>query len=190
MTRDYWRKCSSCKKPIGFDEVYWVCNVSTCNRKRTGFFFCSVSCWEAHGPMMRHRESYAVEKRSPTLAEWQKEETGEAEAKPASPAVKVVEVERKSSAAPAKRRVVGVRSDSAADDDLDDDADLPRDILIVVSKLKKYIKARSGMNTSDGVMPGLSDHVRKICDQAIRNAGADGRKTVLDRDVPPVVKSR
>jgi len=60
-----------------------------------------------------------------------------------------------------------------------------RDMLIVVSKLKKYVKDRSGMNTSDAVAEALGDHVRAICDQAIQAAAADGRKTVLERDVPP-----
>ena len=59
-------------------------------------------------------------------------------------------------------------------------------MLIVVSKLKKYIRERSGMNTSDSVADVLSDHVRAICDDAIRAAATDGRKTVLDRDVPKV----
>jgi hypothetical protein len=58
------------------------------------------------------------------------------------------------------------------------------DILIVVSKLKKYIKDRSGMNCSDAVAEVLSDHVRALCDDSIRAAGRDERKTVLDRDVP------
>ena len=58
------------------------------------------------------------------------------------------------------------------------------DILIVVSKLKKYIKERSGMNCSDAVAEVLSDHVRAIADESIRAAGRDERKTVLDRDVP------
>ncbi len=58
-----------------------------------------------------------------------------------------------------------------------------RDILIVVSKLKKYIKDRSGMNCSDAVADMLSDHVRLLCDEAIRAAARDERKTVLDRDV-------
>ena len=60
--------------------------------------------------------------------------------------------------------------------------DLPRDILIVASQLKQYIRARFGMNTSDGVMTALSDIVRHLYDQAIRNAAADERKTVMDRD--------
>jgi hypothetical protein len=59
-----------------------------------------------------------------------------------------------------------------------------RDMLIVISKLKKYIKDRSGMNCSDAVAEVLSDHVRALCDDSIRAAGRDERKTVLDRDVP------
>lgn len=65
-----WRKCNICKKAIGYRTLYWVCNVSTCTRKRTGLFFCSVTCWDAHLPMMNHRESWAVEKRSPSKDEW------------------------------------------------------------------------------------------------------------------------
>lgn len=63
-----------------------------------------------------------------------------------------------------------------------EDAELPREILVVVSKLKAYVKARSGMNTSDSVATVLSDHLRKLCTEAIRNAARDGRKTVMDRD--------
>ena len=58
------------------------------------------------------------------------------------------------------------------------------EILVVASKVKAYIKARSGMNTSGSVMDELSDHVRKICDKAIKSAAQHERKTVLDRDVP------
>jgi hypothetical protein len=55
-------------------------------------------------------------------------------------------------------------------------------VLIVASKLKVYIKARSGMNTSDRVMETLSGEVRKLADRAIANARRAERKTVLDRD--------
>ena len=58
------------------------------------------------------------------------------------------------------------------------------DVLIVVSKLKNYIRTASGMNTAGNVAPVLSDIVREVCDRAIENAKADGRKTVMDRDVP------
>ena len=63
-----------------------------------------------------------------------------------------------------------------------EETDSAREVLIVVSKLKKYIRARSGMNTSDAVVPVLSDHLRRLCDEAIANATRDGRKTVMDRD--------
>src|SRR4029077_3562795 len=59
------------------------------------------------------------------------------------------------------------------------------DVLVVVSKIKKYIRDRSGMNTSDAVAEALGAHVRKICYEAIRTAAGDGRKTVLERAVPP-----
>lgn len=65
--------------------------------------------------------------------------------------------------------------------------DSPREVLVVVSKLKSYIRSRSGMNTSDGIVQVLSDHLRRVCDQAIESAKSDGRKTVLDRDIRPLV---
>jgi hypothetical protein len=83
--------------------------------------------------------------------------------------------------ATAARRVVG-EPPAAPGIHLNDVVD--NDILIVVSKLKKYIKERSGMNCSDAVADVLSDHVRALCDDSIRAAGRDERKTVLDRDVP------
>ncbi|HHT9106799.1 MAG TPA: hypothetical protein ACFYD7_13155 [Candidatus Wujingus californicus] len=55
-------------------------------------------------------------------------------------------------------------------------------ILVVVSKLKQYIRSVSGMNTAGNVAPVLSDTIRKLCDQAIEKAKTDGRKTVMDRD--------
>ena len=73
----YWRRCNSCKKEIDYGALYWVCNVSTCNRKRTGLVFCEVSCWDAHVPMMNHRESWAEERRAPSLDEWKKILSGE-----------------------------------------------------------------------------------------------------------------
>ena len=54
--------------------------------------------------------------------------------------------------------------------------------LIVVSKLKNYIKLQSEMNTSGNVTDKLSSIVRRLCDRAIANAKRDGRKTVMDRD--------
>jgi histone H3/H4 len=86
------------------------------------------------------------------------------------------------------RRVVGDASQAtaAAVEGLKLSEVTDRDILIVVSKMKKYIKDRSGMNCSDAVADMLSDHVRLLCDEAIRAAARDERRTVLDRDVTRV----
>lgn len=113
---------------------------------------------------MRHREAWAVDKTAPTEAAW-----AQAEKESKSPT--------SSPAAPRKR----VSVDAPAP--LSSGNDVPKDILVVVSKLKKYIKSRSGMNTSDNLMPVLSDRIRQLCDQAIRKAGEDGRRTVMDRDL-------
>lgn len=59
---------------------------------------------------------------------------------------------------------------------------LPKDVLIVASKLKAYIDAKSGLNTSASVLDRLSEIVRLQCDKAILHAKNEGRKTVLDRD--------
>lgn len=155
-----WRRCSSCKREIGFSATYWVCSVSTCNRKRTGLVFCTTSCWDVHLPLMNHREAWAEERRAPTREAWRKEQEAEqrsaATAKPASPP------------APAPRPP----APSANSDE----------ILVVVSKLKAYVRERSGMSTSDAVSELLSDRLRRMCDQAIQRAQRDGRRTVMDRD--------
>jgi histone H3/H4 len=56
------------------------------------------------------------------------------------------------------------------------------EVLVVASKVKAYIRAKSGMNTSASVMDALSARVRRLADEAIARAQADGRKTVMDRD--------
>ena len=173
-----WLKCSACKNPISHGATHWVCSVSTCNRSRTRLVFCTVSCWDSHVAILRHRDAWAVEAKAPSKEAWEKELA----AMPPEPTTPTKPV-----AVPAVRRVVGDASPATAaavegSVRLADVAD--RDVLIVVSKMKKYIKDRSGMNCSDGVVDVLSDHVRAICDDAIRAAGRDDRKTVLDRDVP------
>jgi histone H3/H4 len=56
------------------------------------------------------------------------------------------------------------------------------DVLVVASKVKKYVKEKAGMNTSASFLTALSAEVEKLCDRAIANAGNDKRKTVKDRD--------
>jgi histone H3/H4 len=56
------------------------------------------------------------------------------------------------------------------------------EVLVVASKLKNYIREKSQMNTSAAVVEVLSNRLRRLCDEAIEKARADGRKTVMDRD--------
>lgn len=144
----FWKKCSSCKKPIGFLSKYYVCSVSTCNSPRTGYVFCSVPCFEVHLPGARHKDAAAIEMKSP------------AEGATREPA----------------RKIISTASVTTSN------ASTSKEVLIIVSRMKEYIQARSDMNTSGGVADVLSDHVRILCDRAIENARADGRKTVMDRD--------
>jgi len=170
-----WRRCSSCKDWIGFETLYWVCNVSTCNRKRTGLVFCTVRCWDAHLSSMNHRESWAVEKNSPSPADWKAEQAAEASGRKAAQPRQPQRRMLRPAAAPAA---------ASAPAPVATDSDVPREVLIVASRLKSYILARSGMNTSDRVLGPLSDILRRVCDEAIENARRDERKTVLDRDIP------
>ncbi|MEZ4754836.1 MAG: hypothetical protein R3A13_11115 [Bdellovibrionota bacterium] len=59
---------------------------------------------------------------------------------------------------------------------------MSNEVLIVVSKLKNYVKTTADMNTSGNLAPALSGIVRDLCARAIQNAQNDGRKTVMDRD--------
>lgn len=161
-----WKRCNTCKKPIAFGGGYFSCNVSTCNRKGTDFAFCSVACWDAHVPVFRHRDAWAEEQTAPTAAEWaarQRAEAARAAAPPAAPRAATASAPAAPSA-----------------------GEVPHDVLIVVSKLKAYVRARSGMNTSDAVADVLSDRVRALCDRAIEQARVHGRKTLLDRDFDDV----
>jgi histone H3/H4 len=58
------------------------------------------------------------------------------------------------------------------------------EVLVVASKIKTYIKSQGDMKTSASVLEALSDRLRRMCDEAIDSARNDGRKTVLDRDIP------
>lgn len=168
-----WRLCSTCKKPILFNQTYYACSVSTCNRKRTFLTFCSVNCWQAHLPILRHRDAWAEEKRAPSRGQWEKQQAEEMRE----------EKQQNRPAAAQPRREVGVeKAPDQSSDFRADDHEIPREILIVASKLKSYVRARSGMNTSESVMRILSDRVRELTDEAIRNAAKEGRKTVMDRD--------
>lgn len=60
-----------------------------------------------------------------------------------------------------------------------------QEVLVVVSKVKKYIFDRSGgMNTSASTYQALTQRIQRLCDRAIEEARRQGRKTVMDRDIP------
>lgn len=165
-----WRRCSACKKPIPFGSVHWVCNVSTCNRARTALAFCSVSCWEVHLPVAKHRQAWAVEMTAPGRAQ-------------AAVGASLEGVEKATSGASAvegreKRRILPATPVAASK------PSVPHEVLIVASRLKEYVRLRSGFNTSERVLEPLSEIVRRVCDRAMENAEREGRKTLLERDIP------
>jgi hypothetical protein len=221
----HFRLCSSCKKALEFGKRYYVCSVSTCNRSRNPLTFCSLPCFEAHVPVLRHREAWAEEKTAPTrdqfLAERELAESSESAAagskqlKPASrdgsgedwresPAQRakqrpeqVVDNERLGRVALNRSPGTDTRAPSvvrraatasgfqpaATKELLMSDEQGTKEVLVVISKVKAYIRAKSSMNTSDAVTEALSDLVRTTCDQAIEKAKGEGRKTVMARDI-------
>ena len=54
--------------------------------------------------------------------------------------------------------------------------------LIVVSKVKKFIKEKSDMNTSAGFFEPLNQDIIKACKDVISHAQKLGRKTVMGKD--------
>jgi histone H3/H4 len=57
------------------------------------------------------------------------------------------------------------------------------DVLVVTSKVKKFIKERGEMNTSAETIDVLSKAIERLCAKGIEAAKADGRKTVMARDI-------
>lgn len=57
------------------------------------------------------------------------------------------------------------------------------EMLIVSSKVKKYVQDKAEFNTSKEFLDALSQSVEAICDEAIEKARADKRKTVKARDL-------
>lgn len=151
---EVWKKCSSCKADIPFGGKHFICSVSTCNGLRTGYAFCSTHCFERHLPGARHRDAAAIEEFAPKSV----------------------------ATAPSNAGVRRIIPQSAPAGKGSSSANYPKEILIVASKLKDYVRARSDMNTSANVMEALSEIVRRKCDEAIDNARAEGRKTLMDRD--------
>lgn len=190
METAFWKKCSTCKKPLSFGEPYQACSVSTCNHSRTGLQFCSVSCWSAHVPILRHREAWAIEKTAPSVDEARKLEIASSGAGTSGsgnaasglpPATSAPGGPSSPGEAAAPRRIIP-SSTPAPSANASLNPSSGDDVLVVASKLKAYIRGRSDMNTAADVMDILSKKLRKLADEAIVRARNDGRKTVMARD--------
>lgn len=57
------------------------------------------------------------------------------------------------------------------------------EVLVVTSKVKKLIKDKGGCNTSAETIDVLSKAIEQLCEKAVERAKADGRKTVMARDI-------
>jgi hypothetical protein len=170
----FWKKCSNCKKELAYGQPYYKCSVSTCNHERTGVQFCTVSCWSAHVPIMRHRDAWAedaVAPKAPVLVS-APPSGGEINAVSGSAATSRSGSPQMQGQQPQNRLLAGVAQKSVSADE----------VLVVVSKLKAYIKDTADMNTSADVIDVLSDKLRRLCDGAVLKARQDGRKTVMARD--------
>jgi len=175
-----WRRCSACKTPIALGAIHYVCSVSTCNRARTALAFCSVDCWEIHLPTERHRQAWAIEARAPATPEPRTEPGQRAPRRSRAGGAGV----GRGAAGGGAAGGAGAGGRSGAGRGAAGGATGVPEILVVASRLKSYIRGRAGYNTSDAVLPILSEAIRKLCDEAIRNARRAQRETVLDRDVP------
>lgn len=165
----FWKKCGTCSREISFGSKYYVCSVSTCGERRIGMNFCSVACWDTHRALMRHRgDAGAVEMTAPT----RERAVRDAQAEQAG---------MRSESAGGKRKWATLKRDVASRRPSDVDEG---EILVVASRVKAYIRERSGMNTGASTMRELTKHIVRLCHRGIENARREGRKTVLDRDIP------
>jgi len=165
MSSTTWKNCSSCKQPITLNSKYYTCSVSSCNVRNTNYVFCSIPCFDKHVPVERHKSAGAIEEVAPALIE--------ASNKHASAPSKQV-------AAPkGQRRIIGFQQSKPSNKQISKGGD----ILVIASRFKDFITQQSEFNTSASVMNALSDHLRHVAMQAIDNARADGRKTVMEQDV-------
>ncbi len=152
-----WKKCSTCKKSINFTEDYYVCSVSTCNTKRTGYTFCSVPCFDQHIPAARHKSAGAIREQAP-----EKSDVKDGKTEP-----------------PRRKKIIPQMYSKPSNKQVSKGGD----ILVIASRFKDFVSEQSEFNTSASVMSALSDHLRHVAMQAIDNAREDGRRTVMESDL-------
>ena len=165
MNNPVWKKCSACKKEILLGQKYYICSVSSCQRERLNLVYCNPSCWDAHNAVERHRDAGAMEMFAPA-----KQPSNSPPPESNAP----------------KRIIVNSNTPNPAPSIHSSSGLIETDILVVVSKVKKYITDRAQFNTSGDVMEALTQIIVKVCDEAIRRARMEGRKTVMERDIPEI----
>lgn len=161
QNENYWKKCSVCKSSIPYGGTYQLCSVSTCNNKKTGLTFCSVTCWDSHLGFANHRSACAEENVAPSKEEHEQSLIAQENA----PEERAAE----------RKRIIPTSSSTTA-------SPLNVDTLVVVSKVKNLIKEQSGFNTSQCAIDELTQIVVRECLRATENAQNAGRKTVMGRD--------
>lgn len=57
------------------------------------------------------------------------------------------------------------------------------DVLVVTSKVKKMVREKAQMNTSQETIDQLSKAVERLIERGIESAKADKRKTLMGRDI-------
>lgn len=136
--------------------------------------FCSPVCWDGHLGYARHRESYAEEALAPTREEFLTSQEEDEEDSPMSH-----DGEKRRiviSHPPVSGQNAGAISPSRSS--------LPAvETLVVVSKIKKFVRDQSGFNTSQCAIDALTQKVVEECLKGIERANAVGRKTFMGRDV-------
>ncbi len=159
--KTYFKKCSTCKKEIPFKSKYKICSVSTCQNKKTGLVFCSLPCWDAHLGFANHRSSGALEITAPSREEFLRETQTPETTAPLNHEPKRNIISTPATSHPSVNNV---------------------DVLVVVSKVKGFIRDQSEFNTSQCAIDALTQKVVQECFKAIENAKIAGRKTVMGRD--------
>lgn len=188
-----WKKCSTCKRDIAFKAMHYVCSVSTCNSKRLGLVFCSVGCWDAHLGFARHRDASAVEVCAPNLEPVESAVGGGLRALMQGWEEFAALASAPEGGAPIERKPRMQTETSPMDhDQMEPGSDTgthstgarpETETLVVISKVKKLIKDKGGINTSQCCIDALTTHLVDVVCKGIEHAKADGRKTLMGRDI-------
>ncbi len=165
-----WRRCSTCRKDLAYKSGYYRCSVSTCNKKRTALYFCSVPCWDAHRAEANHRDAWAEEETAPTEEEWAEQRN--ATTRKASPKAKSGPAAKPPMVPPTPQGKVKT------------------EVLVVASRFNAYVSQRSRYKTTESVLYPLSDHLREVCDEGVAAALRSERRTLMDRDLAPLFEGQ